>query len=141
MCCSEGVFAGVPGMNIVSEDRPVFPCGLVLIDCRCEVAPLDAFTRLGRSLLVIDFVECPVLDHVFPDRGCQERAGAVPLIGYPEQAELIQRWLDQAEHVWIFLKDDGEQSLRSGFAMGVGIKKRVIVIKRELFRVIVAVID
>lgn len=122
MCCSEGIFAAGSGMNTVIGDQSVPTCCLVRIGCRDEAAPPDAFTRLGSSLLVIGFVECSVLDHVFPGRGCQERAEAVALTGFPEQAELIQRWLDQAEHVWIFLKDDGEQSLRSWFAMGVGIK-------------------
>lgn len=78
MCCSEGIFVVAPGVNVVGGGSVGTSMLFVLIGCCCEAVPLDAFTRLGSSLLVIEFVKCSGLDRVFPGRDCQERAGAVP---------------------------------------------------------------
>lgn len=111
MRCSERVFAGVSGMNVVIRDKPVLP-GLVVWICGCgKAAPADALACLGDDLFIVHFIEGLDFDHVFPGRRLHEEVRVVLLAGFPEQAELVKWWLDPADNVRVLLKDDGELPL------------------------------
>ena len=109
---SKRIFASVSWMDIVIGYQPVFPGLVIRIGCRGKGAPADSLARLGDDLLIVHFVQSFHLDHVFSGCHLNEKVRVVLLSGFPEKTELIQWRLDPADHVWIFLKDDRELSLR-----------------------------
>ena len=99
-------------MNVFIRDQPVDPGFVIRVGGGGEAAPANALAGLGYHVLCRYFVGSFHFHHVFVRGGFHQEIRIVLLACLPEQPQLIQRRLDPADNLRVFLQNDGEQPFR-----------------------------
>ena len=99
-------------MNVFIRDQPVDPGLVIRVGGGGEAAPANALAGLGHHVLGRYFVGGFHFHHIFVRGGFHQEIRIVLLASLPEQTQLIQRRLDPADNLRVFLQNDGEQTFR-----------------------------